>query len=309
MEIIPNGVWPTMLTPFTENGQLDWHGLEQLIEWYIGKKVAGLFAVCQSSEMFHLSLAERAKLARVVTQTVKGRIPVIAAGQIADSLAEQIEEIRQIAAAGIDAFVILSNRLARADEPDAVWRENAERIVNRFPDLQFGIYEAPYPYKRLLSPELLRWCAATGRFLFLKDTSCDLRQMREKLAAVHGTCLKIFNANSATLWSSLQSGISGYSGVMSNFFPDLYVWLVANWAHNPAAAETVQNFIGAASLAERQAYPVNAKYYLQREGLPIAIHCRARDARQFSPAERLEVEQLAALYRRFKAHEIAIKDL
>ncbi len=309
METIPNGVWPTMLTPFTAADQLDWPGLEQLIEWYIGKKAAGLFAVCQSSEMFHLSLAERVKLARAVTETVRGRIPVIAAGHIADSLAEQIEEIRQIAAAGIDAFVILSNRLARADEPDAVWRENAERILNQFPDLQFGIYEASYPYKRLLAPELLAWCAATGRFLFLKDTSCDLRQMRQKLAAVRGTRLKIFNANSATLLSSLQSGIAGYSGVMSNFFPDLYIWLVANWARNPVAAATVQDFIGAASLVERQAYPVNAKYSLQREGLPIAIHSRARDARQFSPAERLEVEQLAALYRRFKAHEIALKDL
>ena len=50
----PKGVYPVMLTPFTEDNKVDYESLGRLIEWYIDAGVAGLFAVCQSSEMFFL---------------------------------------------------------------------------------------------------------------------------------------------------------------------------------------------------------------------------------------------------------------
>jgi len=51
-----------MLTPFRENGEVDYNGLEHLVHWYIKKGADGLFAVCQSSEMFFLTLEERVKI-------------------------------------------------------------------------------------------------------------------------------------------------------------------------------------------------------------------------------------------------------
>ena len=48
----PNGMWPVMLTPLQQNGDVDYPALEELINWYIKEGSSGLFAVCQSSEMF-----------------------------------------------------------------------------------------------------------------------------------------------------------------------------------------------------------------------------------------------------------------
>lgn len=62
----PNGVYPVMLTPFTENNEVDYEALGKLIDWYIEKGVNGLFADCQSSEMFFLSLEERVKIGEFV---------------------------------------------------------------------------------------------------------------------------------------------------------------------------------------------------------------------------------------------------
>ena len=56
------------------------------------------------------------------------------------------------------------------------------------------LLSASIPNKRLLSPELLSRCAATGRFGFLKDTCCDVDQIEAKLAAVEGTPLKLYTA-------------------------------------------------------------------------------------------------------------------
>ncbi|WP_223837015.1 dihydrodipicolinate synthase family protein [Paenibacillus oceani] len=302
MKEIANGVWPTMITPFTEDKQVDYNGLEQLIEWYISQGVDGLFAVCQSSEMFFLSLEERVKMARFVKEKAGSRVPVIASGHVSDDLEGQIEEIRQIAATGIDAFVIVTNRFAKEEESDEVWISRAQTILENVPGVSFGLYECPYPYKRLLSPQVLSWCASTGRFLFLKDTSCSETEIEAKLEAVKGSSLKLFNANTATLLASLRLGAAGFSGVMANMHPDLYVWLTRNWSAEPQKAETLQAFLSTASLIELQIYPVNAKYYQQQLGLPIALTGRSKDASTFTATRKLEVNQLAATEQAIREH-------
>ncbi|WP_409345934.1 dihydrodipicolinate synthase family protein [Paenibacillus sp. MBLB4367] len=298
--MVKDGVWPTMITPFTETGEIDYETLEQLIEWYIGKGVSGLFAVCQSSEMFHLSLDERVRLARFVRERAARRVQVIASGHISESMEDQVNEIRAISAEGIEAFVIVSNRLASREEADDVWKRNADRLLREVPDVSFGIYECPYPYKRLLSPELLKWCAETGRFLFLKDTCCDLKQLEAKLNAVRGTRLKLFNANAATLLQSLDMGAAGYSGVMANFHPDLYVRLLQLQRSQPEEAARLQQFLGSASAIERQLYPYNAKYYLQLEGLPIGLRGRSGGSVGLTASMKLEIEQLRGTEKQFR---------
>lgn len=293
---IPNGVWPTMVTPFKENGEIDFIAQERAIEWYIRQGVDGLFAVCQSSEMFHLSLEERVKLASFIKEKAAGRVPVIASGHISDSYEDQVEELKAIAATGIDALVLITNRLAQEHESDDVWKANLEKLLGQLPeDIPLSFYECPHPYKRIISPELLQWCASTGRFHFLKDTSCDTDNIRQKLEAVQDSALKIYNANSATLLETLRLGIAGYSGVMANFHPDLYVWLYRNWENEPKRAEKLINYLSMTSLIEKQLYPVNAKYYLMLEGVFDNYYCRVKNHHDFTATNRLEIRQLHQL--------------
>lgn len=297
---IQNGTWVTMVTPFTDGNQIDYPGVARLVDWYIRKGVDGIFAVCQSSEMFYLSLEERVSLARYVLQCAAGRIPVVVSGHISDAPEEQIAELSAMAQLHPAAVVLVSNRLAAEGASDAVWRRNAQRILDSIPDVPFGIYECPYPYKRLMSPDLLRWCAETGRFLFLKDTCCDLRQLREKLAAVEGTPLKIFNANSATCLESLGMGCAGFCGVMLNFHPELYGWLCRNWERDREKAAAMQSFATVASLIELQMYPVNAKYHLQLTGLDIGLTTRAKPFAEFRELQKREVKAVYDLWNCFR---------
>ena len=100
-----------MITPFHEDGDIDWDGLENLIEWYIAHGAQALFAVCQSSEMQHLTLEERRDLSAFTAKQVAGRVPVLASGHVADAQSEQAYELATIADTGIDCLVMVSNRL------------------------------------------------------------------------------------------------------------------------------------------------------------------------------------------------------
>jgi 4-hydroxy-tetrahydrodipicolinate synthase len=288
-----------MITPYSADGTIDYSALEKLIDWYIENGVTGLFAVCQSSEMFHLSLAERLTLARACVKFARGRVPVIASGHVAETISDQVDEALAMADTGIDAIVLVSNRFVRKGESDDVFKHNLDAFLSSFHyDITLGFYECPAPYKRLLSPELVAHCAATGRFGFLKDTSCSMSSITAKLK-IGNSNFKLFNANAATLLASLKAGAAGYSGVMTNFHPDLYSWICAHWMEEPESAAQLQDFLGLASVIECQLYPINAMYALQLEGLPVRLHSRRADARQFTESMRLEVEQMMRLSHRF----------
>ncbi|TVQ28711.1 MAG: dihydrodipicolinate synthase family protein [Spirochaetaceae bacterium] len=291
-----------MVTPFTADGEIDYDALDALVDWYIGRRVAGLFAVCQSSEMFHLSLAERVSLAAACVRAAAGRVPVIASGHVSEALDDQIDEVKRIADTGVQAVVLISNRLAREYEDDEVFLRRLDRLVAALPDdLLLGFYECPFPYKRLISSRVMRYGVESGRFGFLKDTSCNLDDMREKIGIASGSNFKLFNANAATLLESLRCGAAGYSGVMANFHPDLYVDLVENHRSDPEHAARLQGFLGLASVIERQYYPVNAKYALSLEGLPMTTASRTRDPNGLTDAMKLEVQQMATVAGGYRA--------
>ncbi len=273
----PGGVWPVMLTPYAKSGEIDEKGLTALVDWYIDNGVSGLFAACQSSEIFELSFEERMKIARITVEAAKGRVPVVASGHTSDSLEDQAKDINAMWKTGVDAVILLTNRLAAENESDDIWIENYHKLEQRIdPEIKLGAYECPRPYKRLLSIPVIKEIAQTGRFYFLKDTCCVAADIKEKLEAIKGTNLKLYNANATTALESIRDGAAGYSGIMANFHPELWVWLCNNT--DKRSADEVQEVLMAASLIERQLYPVNAKFHLKEiEKLPIETYSRVQD--------------------------------
>ncbi len=305
MNPINNGVWPTMVTPYTDGNEIDYPGVERMIEWYDRQGVAGIFAVCQSSEMFYLSIDERVELAKFVVQHTPPHIKVIASGHIAPDAQTQIDDALRIIDTGIDAYVFIASRLANPGEGDDVWKRNVECVIDGIDrgnggKTMFGVYECPSPYHRLISPELLKHLADSGRFWFLKDTCCNPDLLKRKLDAIRGTHLKLFNAHTPTLLYSLRLGAAGYSGVMANFHADLYAWLCEHYEEYPDKAEQMQAWVGALSVMQYQCYPINAKYHLTLEGVDIGVTSRTRDVGTFNIGARMETEQLQDAYRLLK---------
>ena len=303
---LPNGIHVTMITPFTDDNRIDYAGVEGLLQWYADHQVDGIFALCQSSEIFFLSFEEKLQLLRFIVKNKPQGLSLIASGHTADDILTQQREAAAIAQEGIDAYVFISNRFATEGEDDRTFLRNAKEVADSIAGFPLGIYECPYPYKRLLTPEVLTSLLDIGDFQFLKDTSCSVEQMQAKLAAMKGTKFKLFNANSATLLESLLIGAHGFSGVMANFHPELYQALMGAFHTDREKAQRIQDVIGCLSLVENQIYPTNAKYYLgTMERLGFGYHTRSRDPGAFTRNRQLEIEQMWALTQTWKNRENA----
>jgi len=293
---IVSGVYPTMVTPYTKENTIDFDAVERLVEFYAEKGCHGIFGVCQSSEMFFLSLKERVELARATVTAAKknGRkMDVVVSGHISNSIEAQAEELTAIYETGADAAVFVSNRLDLHNDGDKVWISNAEKLLKLLPeDMPLGIYECPYPYKRLLSKEILEWCKQSKRFRFIKDTCCSPEMLKERIEQLDGSGIKLYNANSQTLLYTFREGCDGYSGIMANFHPELYVWMYENYAKYPETADKVQALLSMSAFTEVLHYPATAKFNLNTLGVNMESFARSRDAKGVDKYQQMILAQI-----------------
>ena len=298
------GVFPTMVTPYTKEGKVDYKGVQALVEWYWKKGCDGIFAVCQSSEIFFLTLEERVNIGKTVVEKAKAlaevdktRKPmkVVVSGHVSDSFEDQVEELTAMSGVGADALILISNRMDIANTTDEKWIEDLHKLIEKIPaNMPLGVYECPKPYKRLLTKKMLEACKATGRFAFIKDTCCDAEMIKERIEVLKDCDIGLYNANAQTLLETLRAGADGYCGVMANFHPEIYKWLFDN--ADKKEAELVQAFVCMTAFTESLAYPATAKYYVNaHEGIKIEPISRAVDCSLITEYQKSCLAQMKTL--------------
>ncbi len=268
---LPGGLWPVMLTPFKADKSIDFQTLDVLTDFYLEHGAHGLFANCLSSEMYHLTEEERLDLVRAVLKRVNGRVPVVATGTFGGKIHQQAAFVQQMRDIGCDAVVVIGSQLVEQHKSDDVLRLNMQSLIELTDPVPLGLYECPEPYKRLLSPEFLHELANSGRFLYHKDTVCDLPLIEAKIKAVKGSNLAFFNANSATGLDSMRAGADGLSPISANFHPELYTYLCQYYTdpHKTEEIEYLNKMLILMDAVTRINYPMSAKVFLKMRGLAI----------------------------------------
>lgn len=292
------GFIPVMLTPFKDNGTIDYDTLTQLTELYLEAGAAGLFANCLSSEMFELTGNERLLAIKHVIKVVNGAVPVVATGTFGGPIAEQAEFVKKVNDTGTDAVIAITGLLAEENETDDILNERIFKLFDLTENIPLGFYECPVPYKRVLSPKQLIQYVATGRVIYHKDTCLDLDQIKAKLkAGVNHSNFGLYDAYMGHAVNSLRAGSAGLSCIQGNFFPEMIVWLCDNY-NNPdlkTEVDTVQQFLIDNMDVMHNVYPIIAKYYLNKRGLNISTFTR-RKVGDFSSAIQKSIDHLYTDY-------------
>ena len=267
---------PVMLTPYRHDGQIDFDMLSRLMDFYIAAGVKGFFANCQSSEMYKLSPDERLGLANHVVKRVNGKMSVVAAGSFGDSLEDKAEFTKKMYHTGVNAVITITSLIAKQDESDEVLIKNYEKFFSLTDNIPLGTYECPAPYKRILTPEVFKYLLSTGRMIYHKDTTIDFPRVKVKIELAKNNKLEFYDACVANTMFSLQAGARGMSAISGNFYPEILVWMCNN-STNPDKQEDVKYIQAQLTKTEdiiAQYYPLSAKYFLHKRGLPIEISSR-----------------------------------
>lgn len=96
-----------MVTPFDQNGEIDWQATENLINYLIANGTDGLVVSGTTGESPTLSEEEKVQLFKFAVKVVNGRIPVIA-GTGSYNTKASIELTRAAESAGVDAVMLVA---------------------------------------------------------------------------------------------------------------------------------------------------------------------------------------------------------
>lgn len=290
---LPRGFIPVMLTPFHESGAIDSLGLSHLTDFYLESGAAGLFANCLSSELYELTDSERLIITKRIVDQVAGRVPVVATGTLGGSVAQQADFVKRIYDTGAQAVIVITSQMVSPDESDAIFLDRMHQLMHLTEAIPLGLYECPVPYKRLINSEILANLLPTGRLIYHKDTSLDANEVARRLRVAEGYEFGLYDAYLVNAVSSLQAGAAGLSCIQGNIFPELITWLCANFDNSTRQEQVsqVQQFMTDCMDLAHTAYPIIAKYSLQKRGVPISLYTR-RTVDPFTAAVREAIDAL-----------------
>jgi 4-hydroxy-tetrahydrodipicolinate synthase len=288
---------PVMITPYKQNGQIDFDALSKLIDFYIAAGAKGFFANCSSSEMYSLTPEERLALTRHVVKKVGGKKSVVSTGSFGDTLKEKAEFTKKIYDCGVNGVITITSHFANANESDDVLMKNYENFFKLTGNIPLGTYECPSPYKRILTPGVFTFLLKSGKMVYHKDTTIDFDKVKVKIDLAKNSKLEFYDACIANAMYSLREGARGMSPICGNLYPEIVAW-VCNNATNPDKQEDVKFIQEQLTKTEDligKNYPLSAKYFLRKRGLSIEIMSRVNK----EPLTGKQKEVLDEVYKTF----------
>jgi len=286
---------PVMITPFNLKAKVDLDVVSLLVDFYLAAGVKGFFANCLSSEMFSITEDERLELTQHIVKYVDGKVPIVATGSFGLILEDKVEFTKKIYNIGVDAVIMITGHFAKVDEDDDVLLRNFDKMFQLTGNIPLGMYECPAPYKRIIGPDVFKKLLSADRMIYHKDTSITHENVKAKLDILKKTDsqLEFYDAHTPNAMFSLQQGAKGMSSISGNFYPEIMVWMTEN-ANDPSKQEQVtwlQSELTRVDPLIHIAYPMSAKYFLQKRGLPVRTISRAT-ALQLTPEQRKTLDDI-----------------
>jgi 4-hydroxy-tetrahydrodipicolinate synthase len=161
------GILPVLPTPFLADGSVDEVGMSRLVGFALNEGVDGVVFPGFASEVENLSGNERARLLKVVVDSVAGRVPVVAGASAAD-WREVVEHGRVAAELGIQHLMVQPPKSVGTDARELI--EFLGNILQALPEIEIILQNAPAPRGSDLSPQaIVKIVAALPRVAYVKE--------------------------------------------------------------------------------------------------------------------------------------------
>jgi 4-hydroxy-tetrahydrodipicolinate synthase len=202
-----NGSFVALVTPFTEQGEIDFPALRTLVEFHLQQGSDGLVLSGTTGESVSLSQTEYCDILDRVVEQVSGRIPVIA-GSGSASTQRSMEQTRLAAAHGADAALVVTPYYNR---PLQRGLEAHFRAVADVSEIPIIVYHVPSRTSVDILPETVASLSAHERIVGIKEAVADTGRVVELL----DRCQESFTVLSGDDHSCLQAMKHGAHGVIS----------------------------------------------------------------------------------------------
>ena len=205
-----------IVTPFkdTENQEINYEVLEELIEFHIANGTDSIIIAGTTGEASTLTDEEQLHLIRFTVEKVNGRIPVIG-GAGSNDTRHGVGLTRAVEATGVDAILSVTPYYNKTSQKGLI--EHYKAIANSV-KVPIVLYNVPGRTGQNITPETLVELAKIDNIVSLKDATGNFSQAVDNLSLL-GDRLDIYSGNDDTIIPLMSLGAKGVISVLANIAP------------------------------------------------------------------------------------------
>ncbi len=203
-----------LVTPFTEDNNVNFEKLGELIEYHIENGTDALVVCGTTGEATTMSESEIFAVIKYTVEKVNKRIPVIA-GTGSNNTMLSVHMSQEAEKLWVDGLLIITPYYNKTNEKGL--KLHFETIANSV-KLPIILYNVPGRTKVNIKPSVVAELAKIDNIVAVKEASGDLAQVAE-IAKLVPKDFAIYSGNDDTILPLLSLGGSGVISVLANICP------------------------------------------------------------------------------------------
>lgn len=193
-----SGIWSPLVTPFRD-GEVDVSALEALTQRYVDRGIAGIVALGTTGEAALLDYRERSVVMQAITETVAGRIPVVAGVGGLDTVAF-VDEIHRLEVWDLAGYLVSAPAYLCPDQAGLLWHF---RQIAQATERDIVLYDVPHRTGVGLAESTVAELARLPNIRAIKACA------RERFAAFGTLPIALLCGNDDAFLECLRAGATG----------------------------------------------------------------------------------------------------
>lgn len=203
-----------LITPFNEDGSVNFKKLRELIDWHVDEKTDAILVLGTTAETPTLTLEEEDEIARVSIEQAKGRVPIIV-GSGSNNTMMATEQSLKYEKMGADALLVITpyyNKTSKAG------------LVNHFTQVADAVHTPIYVYNVpgrtgvTISYEALAEISKHKNIVGIKEASGNM-SLASQFAKLINDDFNMYSGNDDINVPILSVGGAGVISVLANILP------------------------------------------------------------------------------------------
>jgi len=224
-----------LITPFTDNGEVDYPTLKELIEFHIANQTDGILVLGTTGESPTLSHEEQRQIVETTVQTVAGRVHVMV-GIGSNDTNKSIKLGQEFGAMGADSLLAITPYYNKTN--DSGMLKHFTAIADNVPKPVI-LYNVPGRTGCSISISVMEELAKHPNIVGIKEASGNLGYAME-VSRILTDAFVMYSGNDDQIVPLLSVGAVGVISVWANIMPLQAHQLVANFKDHPEKSLQLQ---------------------------------------------------------------------
>lgn len=260
------GSYVALITPFYEDGTVNFDKLKQLCNWHIENGTDGIVALGTTGEASTTTHEEDDEIVRCVVDTVAGRIPVIA-GSGSNSTQTAVDKTRSFQNKGVDGVLLITPYYNKANEKGMY--QHFRKVADST-ELPIILYNVPSRTGCALSVNCVSELSKHKNIVGIKEASGSISYAAQ-IARLLTDEFFMFSGNDDMIVPILSLGGSGVISVFANICPGQTHEIVDAWMHGDVArSRAIQlNYLELINALFIEVNPIPVKAAMNQLGMEV----------------------------------------